>query len=394
MVLTLENKRLVFVGGKGGVGKCVRGNTLILTDRGIIKIEDIVHKKIDFSNRNIDRGQTNLYDSIYDRNDDDINEMLKEEDDNIKNVDNIISISPKLSYSKYKIIDRYDMGESDVISIKTRLGLEISGTPEHRIIIIDGNGKLRFKKLQDISTSDQVIISYNMNVFNERLKLNFFHKRKKESNCENQTLKNVSYMNPDIAELLGYIIAEANDDSTSVIITSHDKEMIDRSLATCKSINIDACEKYVDKKLVGVDINSVAFKEFVYYLGYRKLAQNKEVPWSILQADRDSQISFIRALFDGDGTVGNGDDSHQYVEYNSSSYELCRQLQIMLLNFGIVGRLSSKKGTKKLEYREEIREYEESYRLIILGGEVLKFSEIINFGLSRKKEILTSVSRY
>jgi arsenite-transporting ATPase len=164
--------------------------------------------------------------------------------------------------------------------------------------------------------------------------------------------------------------------------------MIDRSLATCKSINIDACEKYVDKKLVGVDINSVAFKEFVYYLGYRKLAQNKEVPWSILQADRDSQISFIRALFDGDGTVGNGDDSHQYVEYNSSSYELCRQLQIMLLNFGIVGRLSSKKGTKKLEYREEIREYEESYRLIILGGEVLKFSEIINFGLSRKKEIL------
>lgn len=386
MVLSLENKRLVFVGGKGGVGKCCKGNTLMLTDRGLIKIEDLVYKQTDFASRFIDHGQKSIYDTIYDGENDDINEILKEEDDNIKNIDNVISISPGLNYNKYKIIDRYDMGESDVITIRTRLGLEISGTPEHRIIIIDRNGKLRFKKLQDISESDQVIISYNTNVFNERLKLNFFYRRKKGSSYDTQTLKNISYMNSDIAELLGYIIAEANDDSTGVIITSYDREMVDRSLAICKSVNIDACEKYVDDKLVGVNINSVAFKEFAYYLGYRKLAQNKEMPWSILQADKYSQISFIRALFDGDGTVHLGDTL--LVEYYSSSYELCRQLQMVLLNFGIIGRLHSKKGAIN-EYRGEIREYEESYRVTITGGDILKFAETINFGLSRKKEILS-----
>jgi arsenite-transporting ATPase len=384
MALVLENKRLVFVGGKGGVGKCVRGNTLMLTERGLIKIEDIVHRQLDFTNRFIDHGQTNLYDSLYNSKDDDINEMLKEEDDNIKNVNNVISISQMLNYETYKIIDKYDMGENDVITIKTRLGLEISGTPEHRIIIIDGNGKLRFKKLQDISTSDQIIISYNTNIFNERLRLNFSH-RKKENDGTSQTLKNVGYMNVDIAELLGYIIAEANDDSESVVISNCDKEIVDRSLTICKLINIDAREKYLDGKLVGVNISSVAFKEFAYYLGYRKLAQNKEIPWSILQADKDSQISFIRALFDGDGTVYYGETL--LVEYYSSSYELCRQLQIMLLNLGIIGRLHSKKGVK-LEYKGEIREYEESYRITIAGGEILNFAEIINFGLSRKKEIL------
>ena len=385
MVLVLENKRLVFVGGKGGVGKCCGGNTLILTDRGLIKIEDLVNRQIDFTSRHIDHGQTNLYDSLYDsNNDDDINEILKEEDDNIKNVNSVISISPKLNYEKYKIIDKYDMGENDVITIRTRLGLEISGTPEHRIIIIDRNGKLRFKKLQDISTSDQVIISYNTNVFNERLKLNFSH-RKKVNDANSQTLKNVSYMNPDIAELLGYIISEANDDSVSVVISNYDREIIDRSLAICKLINIDAREKYLDEKLIGVNISSVAFKEFAYYLGYRKLTQNKEIPWSILQADKDSQISFIRALFDGDGTVHYGETL--LVEYYSSSYELCRQLQIMLLNFGIIGRLHSKKGAIN-EYKGEIREYEESYRITISGGDILKFAEIINFGLSRKKETL------
>lgn len=54
MVLNLEDKKLIFIGGKGGVGKCCKRNTLILTDRGLTKIEDIVHKQIDFSNRYID----------------------------------------------------------------------------------------------------------------------------------------------------------------------------------------------------------------------------------------------------------------------------------------------------------------------------------------------------
>ncbi len=373
--------------GPPGAGKCCKGNTLILTDRGLIKIEDIVHRQIDFSNKYIDHGQTSFYDSLYDSDDYSTDEILREENNNIKNVENIISISPKLNYEKYKIIDRYDMGENDVITIKTGIGLEISGTPEHKIVIIDNNGKLRFKKLQDISTSDHIAVSYNTNIFNDRLKLNFFYRKKRRDNTS-QTLKKVDYMNQDIAELLGYIIAEGNDHEGYVKITNYDREIIDRILKICKCINIEAQESYEDEKLVGVIIGSVASKEFVYYLGYRKLAQNKEVPWSILQADKDSQISFIRALFDGDGTVGLGQhDDNPSIEYNSSSYELCRQLQIMLLNFGIIGRLRSKKGATN-EYKGEIREYEESYRLLIMGGEILKFAEIINFGLSRKKEIL------
>ena len=375
--------------GPPGVGKCVRGNTLILTDRGIIKIEDIVHKKIDFSNRNIDHGQTGLYDSLYDDDDNDINEILKEEGDNIRNINNVISISPKLSYKKYKIIDKYDMGENDVITIKTRLGIEICGTPEHRIIIIDRNGKLRFKKLEDISTTDHVAVSYNTNIFNERLKLNFCY-RKKRNDSNSYTLKNIEYMNEDIAKLLGYIISEGVD-CAHMTITNYDKEVQDDIVEICKKIGIDyvcfVCENGKNNgSAVDTQINSVALIDFMYYLGYRKLAQNKEVPWSILQADMYSQMSFIRALFDGDGTVGINEENPR-VEYNSSSYELCRQLQIMLLNFGIIGRLSSKKGAK-LKYKGEIREYEESYRLIILGGEILKFAEIINFGLPRKKEIL------
>lgn len=388
MALTLEDKKLIFVGGKGGTGKCCKGNTLILTDKGIIKIEDIVHGQIDFSNKYMDHEQSSLFDHLY--KDDTHNngiyiDILKNEDNNIKNIGGIVSISPELNYEKYKMMDRFDMGENDIITIKTRIGLEISGTPEHKIVIIDNNGKLRFKKLQDISTSDYIAISYNTNIFNEKLKLNFFHRRNRHDN-QSKILKNIDYMNHDIAELLGHIISDGNDHDTGITISNYDKEMTDRILKICQDINIEVQEKYIDKKIIGVVIGSVAFKEFVYYMGYRKWSQNKEVPWSILQADRDSQISFIRALFDSGGTVGEYDDK-PIIEYCSSSYELCRQLQIMLLNFGIIGRLSNKKGVTN-EYKGEIREYEESYRLSMFGGNILKFAEIINFGLSRKKEIL------
>lgn len=371
-----KNMPHLMFSGAPGTGKCCKGNTLILTDRGFVKIEDIVHKKIDFSNKYIDHVQSNLYDC------DDTDDISKDEVNNIKNIDNVISISPKLNYEPYKIMDRHNMGESDIITIRTRLGLEISGTHEHKIVTIDNNGKLRFKELQDISVSDYIAISHNTNIFNEKLKLNF-HCRKKEG--ISQTLKNIDYMNPNIAELLGYIIAEGSGGDRYIKITNYDKDIVDSILKICKDINIEANNDYKDEKLVGVRIGSIAFKEFVHYLGYRKLAKNKEIPWSILQADKDSQISFIRALFDGDGTAYYGDTL--LVEYYSSSYELCRQLQIMLLNLGIIGKLYSKKGAIN-KYRGEIREYEESYRLMIMGGEILKFAETINFGLLRKREIL------
>jgi len=388
-----------------GSGKCSKLGTLILTDRGILKIEDIICGITDSRNRDKDCGQSNLYDAL-DCPEDGIT-------DNAKMVTNVISISGKsgkFSYGRHNISGRYDMGMDDLIYIKTSMGYEISGTLEHKVVIIDKKGELRFKKLEDINDNDYIALAYNTNVFNEKLKLNFqFRKSKFDSNSH--ILKNLEYMNEDIARLLGYVISEGTD-SNSLTITNYDKEVQDDIVRICEKLGIDyvrilskeGCDNIEGSDdiegsnniSVGTNISSVALADFVYYLGYRHGAKNKEVPWSILQADKNSQIAFIRSIFDGDGTVYYGESKDNetqriktktLVEYYSSSYELCRQLQIMLLNMGIISRLNIKKGTS-LEYRGEIRNYDDSFRLSMTGGDILKYAKLIGFGINRKKDIL------
>ena len=382
-----------------GGGKCCKGNTLILTDKGLIKIEDIVHGISDSKNKDKDIGQLSLYDNIGICD----NELESIDEENIKSVDNIISISQRLKYESYKISGKYDMGINNVITLKTSMGYEISGTPEHKIVVIDNNGNLNFKRLENITNKDYIAISYNTNIFNDRLAL-YYQFRPSKFDSNSYELKNIKYMNSDIARLVGYVIAEgsciSSEGTEFLSITNYDKEIIDDIIHICENIGAYArCDYDIEKNQgcpIGVKISSKMIIGFMYYLGYRHGAKNKEIPWAILQSDKDSQISFIRTIFDSDGTVyyGESEDivtsrirTKTLVEYYSSSYELCRQLQIMLLNMGIISRLNIKKGVS-LEYRGEIRNYDNSYRLSITGGEILKFANLIGFGLSRKKEIL------
>lgn len=397
--------------GSQSTGKCLKKGSLVLTAKGLIKIEDLVNEKTDSDNKKrsamIDTDQSSLLETLGEYIEDENDNFVYS--DNVKNINEIVSLSPKLKegFRSYKMTDKYDMGMNDVIKIITSTGLEITGTPEHRIIVINKDGRLIFKKLENITDEDYITITFGTNYYNDRLKLNYIQKRYGRGHkTGDYILKNIEYMNDDIAKLIGYIISEANagfnkdDDAISFAITTYDKEMQDDIINICQNLGINWSYHYCDDyntKLekndgnpVGIRIFSINFAEFVYYLGYRHLAHNKEVPWSILQADKNSQIAFIRALFDGDGTVGvwkAGDGERSVIDYGSSSKELCRQLQIMLLNMGIVGRLGRHKGAT-LEYREETKEYKESYRLSIYGENILKFAEIIGFGLTRKKESL------
>jgi superfamily II DNA or RNA helicase/intein/homing endonuclease len=383
-----------------GSGKCAAKGTLILTRNGLIKIEDIVKKISDSKREDKDNCQQTLYDTIGIEN----NEEGFLDDENVKNVNSIVSISPKLKYESYDILARYNNGVSNTITIETSIGFGITATPEHKIIVIDEDGNLRFKRLDNITKDDYVAITYNTNTFNERLKLNYcFRPSKYDSNSRFMT--NIGYMNESIARLLGYAISEGTDyGNRDNNITSFDKEMVDDMICIIRCIGLEP--KYVyredknDGDPIGIDIYSKSLREFFYYLGYRHGSRNKEIPWSILQADRSSQIAFIRALFDGDGTLYHKDEEEreeggkyaEFVGYTSSSYELCRQLQIILLNMGIISRLKRKKGVT-LEYRGELRQYDESYILLITGGQILKFAEIIGFGLRRKQEKLDKIVR-
>jgi ribonucleoside-diphosphate reductase alpha chain len=59
----------------------------------------------------------------------------------------------------------------------------------------------------------------------------------------------------------------------------------------------------------------------------------------ILDLDRPAQAAVLRGLFTADGTVANYGEKSQYVGLDSTSIELLRQVQLLLLSFGIKAKL-------------------------------------------------------
>ncbi len=110
--------------------------------------------------------------------------------------------------------------------------------------------------------------------------------------------------------------------------------------------------------------------------------KDKQFPSTILKSSREVTSAFISGLFDTDGHVqvqsvkgGTGIT----VGFTNTSKELVRQLQYILLHYGIVAHVGSRK-------RDE--NWEECYELLITGKDVLIFATEIGFRLRRKQEKL------
>ncbi|MDF2725266.1 MAG: ribonucleoside-diphosphate reductase, partial [Paenibacillus sp.] len=134
---------------------------------------------------------------------------------------------------------------------------------------------------------------------------------------------------------------------------------------------------------------------------FRGLEAKKEVPSAIFTAAQPTVVAFLQGLFSADGTVYENDEMHRSVRLTSSSKKLLQDVQLLLLNLGIHGRidLRSKANQAQISYTTidgEDNRYESQpfYELIIAGNNVVEFQQQIGFKLiSRKQEALDRIAR-
>jgi ribonucleoside-diphosphate reductase alpha chain len=75
-------------------------------------------------------------------------------------------------------------------------------------------------------------------------------------------------------------------------------------------------------------------------------SDRKRFTSAVFDLERQSLASVLRGLFTADGTVANYGEKSQYVSLDSTSLELLRQVQILLLGFGIKAKLyRDRRGT-------------------------------------------------
>src|SRR3989344_3977380 len=177
-------------------------------------------------------------------------------------------------------------------------------------------------------------------------------------------------MTPDVARILGYLISEGSVVSESGwAIASHDSRIQDYLIGAFERSFGYTPSRHYDKRVgsvVGIRFGARQIIRWFRALGVEPVgALDKKMPARILTASKASVRCFLQALFEGDGGFCQRDVS---VECGTSSAALARQLQVVLLGFGIVSTRHPRKTPKVLGYRVTIR-----------GQNYVLFREVVGF---------------
>jgi intein/homing endonuclease len=252
-----------------------------------------------------------------------------------------------------KVIDKIYTGKKRSFKLKTSLGYEIRCSEDHKILNIDGN----FQSLINFNIGDYIPI--NRNKINDEI--NVYER--------------------DINYYMGLLVADGwysgsnKRDKYRILLTISldDGENIQFIKEFYKNNNINFGEySYKNRKIINIGVSNKKWREYLQALGLEYVkGEEKSIPPSVLNGSLQQKSNFIAGLFDGDGSVNN----KGLIRFVNNSYILIKQIQNILLEFGIIS---------------SYHEHKKSYTLSILYTSIPLFKKFISFRLSRKKDKLNN----
>ena len=288
---------------------CFHGDTRIFTDKGLIRVKDLVRNK---HNTRV------------------------------------------ATHEGYKdIIERYDNGKMKLYHIVTEDGYDVYVSEEHKFLTIDKEGNMHLTPLKNLKTGDYLYIltppKYDKDY--EKLNTKIVHKGRANVNLP-------SKLDEDLAYIIGLLYADGhiryryyNDNIRSVQIDIYlDKnsegEILKNITEKIKKVFGIKPRKYLNEKQnkVTVRISSIEIAEF---LKLNKLSKEYSdtirVPELIYRSKPSVIAAFLSGYLDGDGSI----DRYYRITFKSNSKEFIKGLQLLLLSLGIVSRVKYTLNRKK-----------------------------------------------
>ena len=180
--------------------------------------------------------------------------------------------------------------------------------------------------------------------------------------------------------LLGYLTSEGSILSQRVLITN-DSPVVQKDIKNYfSSLGLSSSLTIYRGKPRGIYTGAVVMVELMRALGVDGKAGEKRVPPLLLSCANNQVAEYLKAYFEGDGTV----EDHE-VTATSKSKELISDLMYLLLRFGIVARCR-KRFKRATNTNHKGNTY---YQLVISGQENLKkFAKHIGFVTEEKNKKL------
>lgn len=315
--LTDDNETLLapLVDSKGNLGKhysrdmafsasryCVTGDTLIATDNGLIRIQD-----------------------IYPGSD---NDSEQEIDIKVKSL-NVVN-----SASKF-----FNSGKHPTLKIVLENGMQITGTHNHPIMVANEKEEMEWKLLEDIKPGNLCVVDLN-------------------------TENGVYGTNADLIEarFLGSMVASGVCLSgKGVGVKDKNRDILMPVYAHLKSYYPDAPIELTyneNRKTYEVNLEEKEYlMDFISLYNFHTDAKKRFIPRRVLSGTKEYQRLFLQYLFEKKSEIGAG----KRITFIYPSKLLIQQLQVLLAtNFGIMSTIvqdDKHKQTKLVIYADYIKKF-------------------------------------
>lgn len=358
---------------------CLTGNTRIVTDQGLLTLQELYDSQIDFNVSSDVRS--------YD-------EILCVPTKTRTTLDNFGTNTEKSS----KVFLTNE--SADVYKLLLNNGSYIEATADHKIMTSVG-----MRSLNSLVIGDYVYVQSDEGVFSAcyDLPLGEFSKEQHVSNGLSSMNLPIQW-SEDLAFLVGWLIADGFivDDEQKVAVWCVGNN--DTGIET-KIISI-LNHMFPNNKL-GVQIfdGSKQIKltskhgvEFFKMLGVTNVkAHYKKIPKSIWNAPKNIQVAYLNAQFGADGTVDISKKCQAVtVSYSSTSKILCEETKLLLSNLGInstVYNVNNKNTNLLPDSNRNLKEYpvQPSYCIKIGKSNRNKFINKVGFAVERKNQKVLDV---
>ena len=186
----------------------------------------------------------------------------------------------------------------------------------------------------------------------------------------------------ELGTLLGAWVSEGFADQTRAVFNNTDRDFFDEVLSAYDRVVggpryvYERRTRRLGTRIWELDVQRLdALREspLAELIGLR--ARDKRVPEAVWQSSTAVKRAFLMALFAGDGGVRRASDDSITVQYSTYSPTLARQVQELLLEFGVFAT------HKVCRSREE-------HRLIISGQENIRaFAEYVGFTATKQGQL-------
>lgn len=301
-------------------GKCCVGDTLVLTDRGIYPLEQ-----------------------LGDPTGPEIQPL----------VIGVSQESGRKSQSAYF----YNGGVRQTFQINTHCSVGVEGTGNHRVRVLTPDGVVDWKRLDQIEVGDFLAIDRGSNLWApNHVDVRPYHV---------PAVHSAACKQPDLFDerwglLMGYLVGDGTwTTHTAMSVTVEHPETHEEVMAFFYEL-FGKGSFHHDKRTERtgtIRAHDKAMRHFFHLLGFDWdcKSESKRTPWVILRSPREVVRAYLQGLFETDGCVtSNG----KTVSFCSASRRLARETQILLLNFGIISRIRTKR----------VKKYDRDYYELILMG--------------------------